>query len=111
MKRILFMIAILGLGTIIGCGEGENKYLGKYISEQTVFDTSTMKNVKQVLEIKKDGTWTISPALGAAPDGEWKVDKDGITLYSGKSRIPSYIMRLEKNKLIDWRGETFIKQN
>ncbi|MEW6374502.1 MAG: hypothetical protein AB1502_01750 [Thermodesulfobacteriota bacterium] len=112
MRRIFFLAAVLVLGIIIGCGKGENKYIAKYISEQGVFDTSTMKRVQQVLEIKRDRTWKLSPRiLGGSSDGEWKVDEDGIILHSGKSRIPSYIMRLEKNKLIDWRGETFLKQN
>jgi len=112
MRRRLFAIAILVLGaiTIAGCAKSEGKYAGKYISEKTVYDMRTKKNVQQILEIKKDGTWQISPALlGVSSDGEWKIDKDGITLYAGKSRIPSYIMRLEKKKLIDWRGEIFTK--
>lgn len=114
MKRRCFAIAILVLGaiTIAGCSKSESKYVGKYISEQTVYDTRTMKRVQQVLEIKKDGTWQISPALlGESNDGEWKIDKDGMVLYSGKSRIPKMIGQIEGKKLIDrLGGETFVKQ-
>jgi len=109
MKRVLFMVAILVLGTIIDCGKSENKYVGKYVSEQTVFDPSSMKQVHQILEIKKDGTWAISPG---GSGGEWKIDKDGIVLYVGKSRIPEIIGQIEGKKLINrLRGESFVKQN
>jgi len=113
MKRILFLAAILVLGTIIGCGKSENKYVGKYVSEHTVLESlSSMKQVNQVLEIKKDGTWEISPAVGGGSDGEWKIDKDGIVLYVGKSRIPKIIGQIEGKKLINrLHGETFAKQN
>jgi len=71
-----------------------------------------MKQVHQILEIKKDGTWEISPAVGGGSDGEWKVDKDGILLYVGKSRIPKIIGKIEGKKLINrLHGETFVKQN
>jgi hypothetical protein len=112
MKRIFFIMATLFLGTIIGCAKGENKYVGKYVSEQTVFDTSSMKQVQQVLEIKKDGTWAISPSPGGGSGGEWKIDKDGIVLYVGKSRIPEIIGQIEGKKLINrLHGQAFVKQN
>jgi len=58
MKRFFFVIVILVLVaiTIAGCTKSESKYVGKYISEQTVYDMRSNKNVQQVLEIKKDGT-------------------------------------------------------
>jgi len=111
MKRILFMfmVAILVLGTIMDCGKSENKYVGKYVSEQTVFDPSSMKQVHQILEIKKDGTWAISPG---GSGGEWKIDEDGIVLYIEKTRIPHMIGQIEGKKLINrLHGETFAKQN
>lgn len=113
MKRILFVAAILVFGTIVGCGKSENKYLGKYVSEHTVLESlSSMKQVHQVLEIKKDRTWTISPAPGSASGGEWKIDEDGIVLYAGKSRIPEIIGQIEGKNLINrLHGETFTKQN
>ncbi len=120
MKKIFFVIAILVLGTMVGCTKSENKkYIGKYIAQQeaTVNWSFTgrkieVKKAHQILEIKEDSTWELSPRIpGESSDGVWKVDKDGITLYGGKSRIPSYIMRLEKKELIDWRGEIFIKQD
>jgi len=115
MKRFFFVIVILVLVaiTIAGCTKIESKYVGKYISEQTVYDVRSMKNVQQVLEIKKDGTWQLSPSLlGESSDGEWKIDKDGIVLYSGKSRIPTLIGQIEGEKLIDrLRGEIYVKQN
>lgn len=113
MKKIFFVIAILVFGTIVGCGKSENKYVGKYVSEGTVLESlSSMKQVHQVLEIRKDGTWAISPAPGGGSGGEWKIDKDGIVLYAGKSRIPEIIGQIEGKKLINrLHGETFTKQN
>jgi hypothetical protein len=113
MKKIFFVIAILVFGTIVGCGKSENKYVGKYVSEHTVLESlSSMKQVHQVLEIKKDGTWEISPAVGGGSGGEWKIDKDGIVLYAGKSRIPEIIGQIEGKKLINrLHGESFVKQN
>jgi hypothetical protein len=113
MKRIFFITAILVLGAIAGCTKSDTKYVGKYISEQTVFDRSTMRQVQEVLEIRGDGTWKISPATpGESSDGEWKIDKDGIVLYAGKSRIPMIIGQIEGKKLVDrLHGESFIKQN
>jgi hypothetical protein len=111
MKRFFFVIVILFLVaiTIAGCTKSESKYVGKYISEQTVYDMRSMKNVQQVLEIKKDGTWQLSPS---SSDGEWKIDKDGIVLYIGKSRIPTLIGQIEGEKLIDrLSGEIYVKQN
>lgn len=113
-----FIVLCLGLW-LAGCGGGEKKYIGKYLSEEevTVGWSFTGKKIevekaRLTLEIKEDGTWKLSPRIpGESSDGEWKVDKDGITLYEGKSRIPRYIMRMEKNKLIDWKGETFTKQD
>lgn len=113
MKRIFFITAILVLGAIAGCAKSDTKYVGKYISEQTVFDTSTMKRVQEVLEIRRDGTWKISPTIpGEASDGEWKIDEDGIVLYSGKLRTPIIIGQIEGKKLVDrLHGESYIKQN
>lgn len=113
MKRIFFITAILVLGTITGCSKSEGKYVGKYIAEQTVFDMSTMKNIYQVLEIKKEGTWQLSPAVGGGGShGEWKIDKDGIVLYIEKTRIPAIIGQIEGKKLINrLHGESFVKQN
>ncbi len=113
MKKIFFIAAILVLGAIVGCAKSDNKYVGQYISEQTVYDTSTMRQVQEVLEIKRDGTWKISPTIpGEASDGEWKIDEDGIVLYSGKLRTPIIIGQIEGKKLINrLHGETFIKQN
>jgi len=52
----VIVILVLAAITIAGCTKSESKYVGKYISEQTVYDVRSMKNVQQVLEIKKDGT-------------------------------------------------------
>ena len=111
MKRILFMfmVAILILGIIIGCGKSENQYMGKYVSEQTAFDPISMKQVYQILEINKDGTWAVSPVGSGC---EWKIDKDGIVLYVGKSRIPEIIGQIEGKKLINrLRGEAYLKKD
>jgi prolipoprotein diacylglyceryltransferase len=39
--------------------------VGKYVPEHTVLDTSTIRKVQEILEIKKDGTREISPVAVA----------------------------------------------
>ena len=115
MKRVMIVLGVVTVlvsSMIVGYGGGEKKYIGKYVSEDTVFDMSSMSQIYQVLEIKKDGTWEILPNLwGESSTGEWKVDKDGIVLYAGRSRIPKIIGEIEGNLLIDrLSGETFVRQ-
>ena len=115
MKRVMIVLGVVTVlvsSMIVGYGGGEKKYIGKYVSEDTVFDMSSMSQIYQVLEIKKDGTWEILPHLwGESSTGEWKVDKDGIVLYAGRSRIPKIIGEIEGNLLIDrLSGETFVRQ-
>ena len=39
--------------------------MGKYVPEHTVLDTSNIRKVQEILEIKKDGTREISPVAVA----------------------------------------------
>lgn len=124
MKKIFFVIAILVfVATIVGCGKGESKYIGKYTSkEETFWDPSDWKNktCRVVLEIKKDGTWETvteykiggrwkvssgSLGLDRPAGGEWKIgegpEKDGIVLYHGKSRNPAMFGQIEGKNFIN----------
>lgn len=99
-KTIGLVMVLFVLGTLMGCGTSESKYVGTYIYEEEL----ALGKMVFKLELKRDSTYrseTKGPYVGPYVDtGEWRVIKaegeEGISftpflpLLLGKSREKGY---------------------
>jgi hypothetical protein len=118
LKAFCLVTVLFALGTLMGCGTGESKYVGTYISESEVWDKTYGDYVRNVLEIKRDGTYRYETKgyLAGVTTGEWRVIKEegveAIDFIPGYPRGPMSLMKSRKgNNLVSTvSGEVFVKQ-
>lgn len=73
-KTIRFVMVLLVVVTMIGCGKRENKYVGRYVEELTP-DAPPMVRWLTTLELGPNGGYKFQPSRDSVMIGEWRVVK------------------------------------